>query len=367
MGWGGKKGGRFDPPPQEPAVQLPGENDDELIWTAVTDCVQPILRLEHELDQNKLEKRIRDCFKKGVKGVGFHGKPWYQCINEYADTVFAALFNSLGDKEWMGQCDFLLCLDSGVKDNFPKQLLARVPQLEFERVVLAAHDRAHEEQRVLPIMWEVITSTIEGPKGKKKVYNALEESFKECRPPPSAGNPEEIQQFVGGWIDQTVARLSAVAQGEPQWVMEPETAMLVFDSLLQAGAVPMALVEAHGPPPPGWQFIGYAVQQAYAAHVVTEDGSVFGKEGKGKGGNRKKVTGKASKPRPVNPLLADVPPGMCRDFLLDRCSRGDECKFNHDDVVKAEVALKRALQEAENEGESDAKRARHEDEEEGLE
>ena len=32
-------------------------------------------------------------------------------------------------------------------------------------------------------------------------------------------------------------------QGEPQWVMEPETAGLVFDSLLQAGAIPGALVE----------------------------------------------------------------------------------------------------------------------------
>lgn len=376
MGWGGKKGGDgghgghgghggnggHGGDGGHGGQQAQANEDEELIWNAVTEAVQPILRFEHELDQNKLEKRIRDCFRKGAKGLAFHGKPWYQLINEYADTVFAAVFNSLGDKEWLPQCDFLLCLDAGIKDNFPKQVISRVPQLEFERIVLSSHDRAVEEQRILPILWEVVTSTIEGPKGKKKVNLALEEAWKEAM--EASGQHKDAQGFVEQWINGSIARLSAVSQGEPQWVLEPQMANQVFDTLLQAGAMPFALVEQHGPPPPGWQFIGYCVQQAYAMHVVDESGQFGksqGKAGKGHGMKGGAKSGKAPRePRPVNPLLADVPPGLCRDFLLDRCKRGDDCKYPHDEGVKAEVDLKRALQEAEEGGneESEAKRAR---------
>lgn len=357
MGWGGK-GGKGD----HGAPAAPQGEEEELIWNAVTEAVQPILKMERELDQNKLEKRIRDSFKKGAKGLSMSGKPWYDLINEYADTAFASIFNSLGDKEWLPQVDFLLCLDAGIKDNFPKQVMARVPQLEFEQVVLSAHDRAHEEQRTMPIMWEVVSSTIEGPKGKKKVYNACEEAWKEAQAACAGQNGGDVQSFVGSWIDITIHRLATVCQGEPQWTMEPQVAMSVFDTFLQAGCLPFSLVEAHGPPPAGWPFIGHVVQTAYATHVVTADGGAYGKAPKGGKGKGKGTKGgkdiRDRAPRPVNPLLADVPPGSCRDFLLDRCKRGDDCKFKHDESVRAEVALKRDLQAAEESDDEDAKRQR---------
>jgi len=355
MGWGGEKGCKGGkekgvkggkPAYHEPTVQEAsgGNDDEELIWNAVNECVQPILRFERELDENKLQKRIRDCFRKGAKGLSFHGKAWYDLINEYADIAFSGIFSSLGEKEWLAQCDFLLCLDAGVKDSFPKNVLSRVPQTEFERVVLAAHDRAHEEQRVLPILWEVIHSSIDGPKGKKKVYNAAEEAWKEAF--TASGQNMDAQGFVGMLIDGTVGRIAAVSQGEPGWVMEPGLAMTVFDELLQAGAMPYALVEAHGAPPAGWPFIGYCVEQAFGMHTVVESeaprGKKLGKGGKGDYGN---------------PLLGDVPGGSCRDFLLGRCGRGAECKFTHDEGEKQEIDLKRALAEAEDE-EDEAKRSR---------
>merc|ERR1719218_422978 len=105
-------------------------------------------------------------------------------------------------------------MDAGVKDNFPKQVIARLPQTEFEQVVLAAHDRAHEEQRVLPVMWEVIQSSVDGPKGKKKVNNAVEESWKEAM--NECAQSKDAQHFVGAWINYSIARLSATSQGEPQ-------------------------------------------------------------------------------------------------------------------------------------------------------
>lgn len=354
MGWGGKKGSA-PPPAQE-------EDGEELIWNAVTEVVAPILRFERDLDENKLEKRIRVCFQKGGKGLAFHSKPWYELINEYADACFGAIFNSLGDKEWLNQCDFLLCLDAGIKDNFPKHVINRVPQQEFERVVLAAHDRAHEEQRTMPIMWEVVSELVEGPKGKKKVYNALEEAWKEAHQNIGEG---DVQTFVATWVDRTIAHLAEVSQGEPQWTLEPQNGFTLFDGVLQQGAMPFALVEAHGPPPPGWGFLSYCIEQAYAAHVVTGDGTVFGMPGKGgkggKGGGKKgkDAFGKGKRePRPPNPLLADVPQGQCRDFLLGRCKRGEECKFTHDEGLQQEIDLKRALLEAEEGDESEAKKAR---------
>jgi len=367
MGWGGDKGGKggkekggkgAKPSYHEPTVmEASGGNDDEeLIWAAVYEAVKPILRFERELDENKLQKRIRDCFRKGAKGLSYHGKAWYDLINEYADIAFSGIFSSLGEKEWLAQCDFLLCLDAGVKDNFPKNVLSRVPQKEFEQVVLAAHDRAHEEQRVLPILWEVIHSSIDGPKGKKKVYNAAEEAWKEAF--AASGQTMDAQGFVGALIDGTVARISAVSQGEPGWVMEPQLGMTVFDELLQAGAMPYALVEAHGAPPAGWPFIGYCVEQAYGMHTVVESEAPRGKGKMGKGGKGDygKGKGKGKTKRP-NPLLADMNSGLCRDFLLDRCARGEECKFPHDEGAKQEVDLKRALAEADDE-EAEAKRSR---------
>jgi len=370
MGWGGKdkdgKGGKGCKGKgggggEALVGETLGGEDEELIWNAVTECVNPILRFEHELDQNKLEKRIRDCFRKGAKGLAFHGKPWYDLINEYADTVFSGVFSSLGEKEWLPRCDFLLCLDAGIKDNFPKHAIARVPQQEFERVVLAAHDRAHEEQRILPILWEVVQESIEGPKGKKKVNLALEEAWKAAM--EACGQHKDAQGFVGAWIDGSIARLSAVSQGEPHWVMEPPLAMQVFDQLLQAGGMPYALVEEHGPPPAGWPFIRDCVDYAYATHSVAQEEFVSAKKRKAGaggfdafkgGGYGVKGAGKSGKAkRPPNPLLADVPPGSCRDFLLGQCKRGDECKFQHDEGVKQEVDLKRALAEAEGGGEDE--------------
>merc|ERR1712137_725361 len=47
--------------------------------------------------------------------------------------------------------------------------------------------------------------------------------------------------------------------------------------------------------------------------------------------------------RPPDPMFADVRNGVCRDFLLEQCYRGETCKFEHDDGAKTEFELKRAL------------------------
>merc|ERR1711879_1106813 len=119
------------------------------------------------------------------------------------------------------------------------------------------------------------------------------------------------------------------------------------------GAVPFALVQEHGIPPSGDPFVEHCIWQSHAAHVVTEDGVPFGapppakgwnggkKGGKGKGkGKGFKGEGK----RPPDPRFRDVRNGVCRDWLLEKCTRGDTCRFEHDQDAKTEWELKQALE-----------------------
>lgn len=145
-----------------------------------------------------------------------------------------------------------------------------VTRVDFEQMILAAHDRAFEEQRVLPIMWEVIQQLVEGPKAKKKVFAAAELGWKDAQT-PSGAFPNEVQDFVGMWIDRTIAHLSEATSGEPQYTLEPDIGVQVFDGALQAGCTPMTLTQAFGPPPAQWPFINYCIEQSYTAHVVPED------------------------------------------------------------------------------------------------
>jgi len=142
--------------------------DEELLWTAVYEAVQPIKHMEDELDESKLEKRIRDAFKKGAKGLNVNARSWPQAVEEFADGAMSSLFSSCGDKPWLAHIDLLLCLDAGIRDNFPPQVMRNVPAAEFEQCVLAAYERAFEEQRTGPIMWEAVQAAVEGKKSRTK-------------------------------------------------------------------------------------------------------------------------------------------------------------------------------------------------------
>merc|ERR1712008_482293 len=73
----------------------------------------------------------------GTKGLQFSGKRWDLLMGEYADAVYSSLFCGLGDRSWLNQADFLLCVDAGVKDFFPTHLFQNVPQQLFENTAAA--------------------------------------------------------------------------------------------------------------------------------------------------------------------------------------------------------------------------------------
>ena len=72
------------------------------------------------------------------------------------------------------QVDFLMVVDAGVKELFPPHMLQNVPQLVFEQQVLSAHDRAFEEQRFAPMLWDTLFERFEDKMVKTRIYNALE-------------------------------------------------------------------------------------------------------------------------------------------------------------------------------------------------
>merc|ERR1712039_1083387 len=67
------------------------------------------------------------------------------------------------------------------------------------------------------------------------------------------------------------------------------------------------------------------------------------KNGGKKGGKGWDKGGKKGSKRPPDPRFADVRNGVCRDFLLEQCRRGETCKFEHDEAAKTEFELKQAL------------------------
>jgi len=243
--------------------------EPDLLWNAVSEAIAPVAHLEHEWEPNKFEKKIRDYFKKAVKAVEFGRKPWDVLVNDYADAVFSNIFNAVGEREWLHQVDFLLVLDAAIKEGFPARLLSAVPQEVFERTVLGAHDRAFEEQRYLPILWEVVQGLVTGDKSRKKVYNAGEEGRKQAALANGAST-DNVKTFVSRWVDLTIARLSKDTQGEPEWILPEATAVQLFHTLVESGGLPVAYTaeEAQGPPPRGWPFIDYAVNMAYVKYCT---------------------------------------------------------------------------------------------------
>lgn len=224
-----------------------------------------MIHLEKDWDAPKLEKKLHEYFKKGPKNMSFKNTGLEDLVNEYADNVMASIFAGLGDREWLysGQVDFLLCVDAGIKDSFPGVMLRNVAQTDFEQMVLGAYERAFDEQRFCPLLTEAVTSSVQGPKAKKKVWNAIDESRKET---VLAGH-NEVADFTATWINHAVRLLSAASQGCPEATYEPASMAQLFQTLLESGALPTAMGVEQVP----LHVVEPSVDAAYIEHTAGED------------------------------------------------------------------------------------------------
>lgn len=256
----------------------------DLLWEAVQEALEPVIHKEKEWESHKLAKRIRDYFRKAAKTLDFYEKTWLAVVNDYADSAFGSIFQAIGDRHWLGEVDFLFVVDAGIKECFPSHVVGGVPVLEFERGVLAAHDRAFEEQRYLPRLWEIVESLGLVGKARKKAYDAVDEARKVAvKYMRDVTQPTEVKNFLSRWTDSTLRQLSKTTQGDPASAMPEAAAIRLFHGLLKAEAMPIGLTAAYGQVPPAWPFVDFAVHVAYKAHTFDADDADKGRLGKGRG------------------------------------------------------------------------------------
>merc|ERR1712008_141418 len=152
--------------------------------------------------------------------------------------------------------------DAGVKEQFPPLLLRKIPKPALERTVLAAYDRAFEEQRHEPILWEVCQALVQGDKTRKKVFQALQLGLKEASACLNAGmGSSETEDFAARWIDRTLAGLHK-SNGDAESLLPKSVAGKLFRDAVQAGVMPLAL----GLQPPSLRWLEEMVGVAYAVH-----------------------------------------------------------------------------------------------------
>eukprot|EP00931_Biecheleriopsis_adriatica_P006798 TRINITY_DN108151_c0_g1_i1.p1 TRINITY_DN108151_c0_g1~~TRINITY_DN108151_c0_g1_i1.p1 ORF type:complete len:421 (+),score=113.21 TRINITY_DN108151_c0_g1_i1:159-1265(+) len=220
--------------------------------------------MEVEWDQQKLEKRLRQYFKNAAKNLEFYAKSWQELIEEYADAVFASLFQALKDRGWLTQVDFLMVVDAAVKELFPRDLLAHVPQHIFERQVLQAHDRAFEEQRFAPMLWDVLFEKLPDKSTKNRVYNAFEAGRKEAAIVSTGDGDSPVEEFIHAWVGCSLTLLQEESPGIPLEKLLPKALCTeVLHCLLEAGALPLPLTSEHGVPPEAGPQIDIVVEEAY--------------------------------------------------------------------------------------------------------
>ncbi|CAJ1431961.1 unnamed protein product [Effrenium voratum] len=281
---------------------------------AISEALEPVQHLEKDWDRSKLTKRIRDYFRKAGKSLDFREKSWLVLVNEYADSVFSSIFQAIGDRPWLDQVDFILVLDAGIKEFFPGHVTRDVPSEEFQQGVLAAHDRAFEEQRFLPKIWAATEHLGITGKARKRALDSIDEgrkvALKLMRDPAS---PDEAKAFVSRWVDSALQRLTQCTQGDPEAVLDEQQATEMFTLLLQGDAMPVVLTAEHGSPPKEWPFVPFAVHAAWAVHTASErlDARM---RGPGLGAERhERSLGAPMSPSPAfapafaPPLLAPVP------------------------------------------------------------
>eukprot|EP00435_Cladocopium_sp_Y103_P055520 s1619_g18.t1 len=206
---------------------------DEVSFS-ISEALEPVQHLEQEWEPTKLVKRIRDYFRKAAKSLDFRERSWLALVNEYADCAFSSIFQAIGDRTWLDKVDFLLVLDAGIKEYFPENIMRKVPPEEYERAVLTAHDRAFEEQRFLPRIWDAMIALNITGKARKRALDSIDEGRKAALKglrDPSA--PHEVKAFVSRWIDSTLQRLNRSTQGDPESVFDENQAEEIFKMLLE--------------------------------------------------------------------------------------------------------------------------------------
>lgn len=243
------------------------EPEDDNIYTAVKVALEPASEVEKDDNLRKLRTKIAKYARDAVEGLELDKGEVGDLINTYADNFLTKIFQGMADRPWLPQADMLLVIDAAVKELFPQSTLSDVTPDELESLIFCAHDRAMDEQRSLPAIWEAIQTVLQGPKVRNKVYKACELSRKDV-----ATNLEVqgAESFLHEWISRTVHRLRDECQGYPETVLSLATATELFSLFPTVGALPTRCMSEDGSPADGWQPMVAAIcQECYRRRTPT--------------------------------------------------------------------------------------------------
>jgi len=231
------------------------DSQGDAIDKASTNTLTSVAHLETEWDFDKLRWKVASYFRKAARGVP-HTGPVVKIIDEIADSAFATLSGTLGDRTWLPQVDFTMVLDATIKLIVPPEVLFQIPAPELDTAIITAHDRASEQGRSALVMWEVVQGTLSGKKAQSKVYSSLESArieavnanvsaaltaMQEATAKEIPSPLEKVQKFIAMWIKRTVVTLADSYDGNPGAAMPQSVAVELFHNLLQRDTLPKSL------------------------------------------------------------------------------------------------------------------------------
>jgi len=308
------------PNPNAPARQVQERVDDGIDMAAGT-VLQAVAHLETSWDFDKLRWKVASYFRNAAKEIVING-PIEKVVDDFADCSFCRLMSAISDRVWLCQVDFTLLLDAAVKTTLPPEYLNSIPMAQLEDAIVKSHDRAFEEARVTPVIWDAIEGRVDGKKAANKVYNAYEVgrslALKAVSDEPTqdilaAAMPtmEKIDKFCRAWINASVSEMAKAMKGDPATLIEKEIAELIFSSLLTVDTLPQWLCrhliaenETFAPPHP---FLDQYLKDAYLSHQQP-----------------------AWQPMKKQRVQPRIKTHMCWFFCGENaCTYGDNCQYAH--------------------------------------
>lgn len=255
--------------PQNKRLNIPEEEQDDEIYTAVKLALAAAAASEGEEEIRKMRGKMVKYARDAALGLEHANGPPDALIHEYADNFFGKIFQGLGERQWLSQVDLLLVLAATVKELLPADVIAQEEPDEVDVIIFKAHDRALDEQRCLPALWERVQQMVQGPKTRSKVYKACEAGRK------AAVSQEDVcgaEDFAKLWISGSILRLRAESQGYPETVLAPDVAVPFFELLFEAGTLPEARLSESGPPDDGWHhFVTELVAGLYGSTTARQE------------------------------------------------------------------------------------------------
>lgn len=236
------------------------EPEDDSIYTAIKVALRCAATFEKEDSLLKLRSRVAKYCRDAIADVDYN-KGLEAAVHDYADSFFTKFFQGFGDRPWTPEADLLLIMTEALKELLEKQASEEVGPDEFEELIFSAHDRALDEQRCMPAIWESVQQAVQGPKIRSKVYKACEAGRK-----ATVNNPEVVgsKAFATEWIQCTLNRLKVDGHGYVDGILDEDSAKQLFAIALETGAVPSRCLADDPGPDEGWpQFATTAVENVY--------------------------------------------------------------------------------------------------------